>query len=84
MEVVTDGARARLVIVSDGEVLAHVQKFPGVKPSAAVERLPGGSSDDTHAKDQAAQGVPFWLPGVAAARRHCCAPSSSICTTASS
>ncbi len=40
MEVATNGARSRLVIVSDGAVLAHVQKHPGVKSPAAVEPLP--------------------------------------------
>jgi hypothetical protein len=47
-------ARACLVIVSDGEILAQVQKLPGVKPTATVERLPA-LTQATHEKDQAAR-----------------------------
>jgi hypothetical protein len=54
MEVVTQDARTRLVIVSDGEILAQVQKFPGAKATAVVERLPA-LAQETDEKGQAAR-----------------------------
>jgi len=46
--------RSRLVIVSDGDILAHVQKVPGGKVIAAVERLPA-LTEETHVQDRTAR-----------------------------
>jgi hypothetical protein len=40
MKIVSNVGRSLLVIVSDGEILAQVQKIQGIKPIAVVERLP--------------------------------------------
>lgn len=54
MEVVRDGVHSRLVMVSDGEILAQVQKLPGGKPIAVVERLPAVTPEASE-KSQAAR-----------------------------
>ncbi len=52
LEINTNGVRSRLVIVSDGEMLAQVRKIHGAKSIAEVERLPAipaASQAEAHA-----------------------------------
>lgn len=54
MDVITGQAHGRLVIVSDGELLAQVRKLPGREPAVVLEDLPA-ATEKTPALDPAAQ-----------------------------
>jgi hypothetical protein len=50
MDVVRAGKRGRLLVVSDGEIVARVRKMPDALPVVVVERLPA-LAEDSQEKD---------------------------------
>ena len=75
MEIVTHGAKSRVVVVSDGEMLAQVRKAHGAKAIAEVDRLPALAPETPESLQTARERVPRpkglrWTGGSAALHPH--------------